>query len=132
MILFEIYLLTRLNPLIGYLHLASLASLICVVVFAFMCAINSDQRYDSEKYFFKLAESKLRTSIISCTLLSLLSVVIPSQKDAVMIIGGYYATNSAQIRQLPENVLAATNAFLKEYAEPLKQEVTETVRELKK
>lgn len=38
--------------------------------------------------------------------------VIPSRSDLYLIVGGYAATQSAEVRALPDNVLKAANAWL--------------------
>ncbi len=56
---------------------------------------------------------------------------MPTNKDAYLIMGGYYATNyianSPTAKQLPDNILKAANSFLKEYAaDTAKEAVAQT------
>jgi hypothetical protein len=44
--------------------------------------------------------------------LLIVSVLIPSRSDLAFIIGGHYATHSAEAQKLPDNILKAMNAFL--------------------
>ena len=46
----------------------------------------------------------------------------PDKDEIVFLTGGYYAFNSEEVRDLPENFVGAINKFLEQYQEELSKE----------
>jgi hypothetical protein len=53
----------------------------------------------------------------TCILCFFLSASIPSESQLMMIAGGYIATNTDGVKDLPENLVKAANEFLESYYE---------------
>lgn len=76
---------------------------------------NLDSASDADKQVWTTI-MKTRFLPMALAVLLVLHILIPSTRDAMLIVGGYYATNIEGVKELPENVVDAANAFLKEYA----------------
>jgi hypothetical protein len=62
------------------------------------------------------------------TVVVLLANMLPNEKQVLYLAGGYAATNSEEVRKLPNNILGAANTYL----ESLKQDLTKPEPESKK
>lgn len=50
-------------------------------------------------------------------LISVLSIIIPTEKQMYTLAGGYYVANIEGIDKLPKNVVGAVNKFIETYTE---------------
>lgn len=56
---------------------------------------------------------KILVSLIVCfSISSFLNTALPSNKQMLMIAGGYAVSNNAELKAMPENVLKAVNSYL--------------------
>ena len=119
MTIMQLYLLTRLfemkDTFLALIGPMAVLSVICMVI-ALVSSTESPNVSKTSKKYAKIFVSLLILSIVG-------NVMAPSQKDAYVILGGYYATNNEEIKKLPENVVAASNAFLKEYTAKATKEI---------
>lgn len=133
MSLFQLYLITRLDNLSACFVFICCISAVMVIVSSVIALVNSDyDRYSSidkqEQRLHLLGKRMAKWASVVLILSSFIEIAVPDEKDVAMIIGGYYATNNEQIKQIPDNILAATNEFLKEYAKPLKDKAIEVTK----
>ena len=123
MSILQLYLLTRLfelkDTLVPIIVIMSIASVI--VFLASLIADTTEVRTKSRKYF------RIFVSILTVAVLT--NIAVPSQRDAYVILGGYYATNNEEIKKLPENIVAASNAFLKEYVAKASEELDKETKQ---
>lgn len=54
----------------------------------------------------------IRIAIIGLLVIGLVQAVIPSREQLLYIAGGYAATNSKELKALPDNILKAANTYL--------------------
>ena len=136
MSLFTLYLLTRFTSFGNYLTFLAIISYAFALV-SFFCYLANADSYGLSEADKKIAKNKcfkwLKGMIVIGTIFGFLSSAMPSNRDAYMIVGGYYATNyiisSTAAKQLPDNILNATNTFLKEYAGDISKQVKEVTKD---
>lgn len=113
MSVWELYWLTRLGPIHDFLKLISVLSGLTIVlplVGYIMCVIE-----DASKEVTDLVKKFLIVFSVVLTLSSLGQLFVPSNKDLTIILGGYWVTNSEEVKKLPENVAKTINDFLEKY-----------------
>ncbi len=111
MSLFEIYLLVKLTSFVTLLAVGAATFGLIAFIFLMWGTLVEDMTKITK--WVKLFS-------ITAIFLGTTATVFPTSKEAYMIFGGYYLTNNAQAQQLPENILEATNTFLKEYSQEFK------------
>lgn len=130
MSLFTLYILTRLDAFHGYFIFLSILSgvvLIAITIATFACYAENEKEETK-----KMVIGWLKKALIIFISISALVNFTPTNKDLTIILGGYYVTNSEQIKELPDNVVGAINSFLGEYADKAKETIKhETVKESK-
>jgi uncharacterized membrane protein len=109
MSLIQLYLLTRAD------HIHDLLVVFGIIFFmaAFMVFIGrtmTGSEASDEEHMGVAA--KLFAGFI---VLLILSCAVPTKEDLYVMLGGYYATNDAELKKLPDNVLGAVNDFLTQY-----------------
>lgn len=114
MSIFDLYLLTRLFEIKE--TMAGLLALSGIATFGLGLLAYLNQGTKGNDRIAKYAKRSLIVFFIAGTV----SILAPSERDAYVIMGGYYATNNEEIKQLPENIVNASNAFLKNYVEKTK------------
>lgn len=65
----------------------------------------------------KVGKTAVRIATPLFVVFMLLTAAVPSTKGAMMMVGGYFATNLEGIEELPPNIVKAANAFLKQYTQ---------------
>lgn len=130
--LWQLYLLTRLD---SFSDITMIFGLICTISLFLLilmhicssCSEQGDYNYKDNMAIKKGVTPYLKALIIIAPLLLLFHVLTPTKKDAFLIVGGYYLTNNQEVMQLPTNVALAANAFLKDYSNELKDDVTKSI-----
>lgn len=106
----SLYLITRvvaLNEVAAiFLALSGVLSIIFLVCYAVTTADGGNN--SPQRSWFKYA-------VISFVASAIVVVLTPTNKDVAIILGGYYVSNSEEIKQLPDNVAKTANIFLKNY-----------------
>lgn len=121
MSLFTLWLLTVI-PALGtfFQTLAIIALITCGLAFLGW-AVSLTEDPDGA---FNRCTNKFKTFAMVIAIVSgLLSALIPNERGIYLILGGYYVTNTEEIRELPENVVGAANAWLKNYKEFLEEDI---------
>ncbi len=118
MSLFTIYLLTRLTAIADLALCLSIAAA-AAILFCVLLIVIEDLK--------ELTPWVKRLFITFC-ITSSIFVLLPSTKEAFMIIGGYALVNNEEVQKLPANVLGAANGFLEEYIQDAKKEVQEVTK----
>ena len=111
---FEIYLLTRL----GFIHdICGIVSILFgVVLFVAMCIFFS--AFGKGEQDIRSACAYMFKWLFPIWFLCLCGVAfIPTNKQLAIIFSGYWATNSEQVKALPDKVVKTMNKFLDEYLE---------------
>lgn len=49
---------------------------------------------------------------VAAAIVAFVGVFLPSDKQLYTIAGGYYATNNAELKKMPDNVFKAANSYL--------------------
>ena len=136
MSLFTLYLLTRLEELKYFfkdtIGLSMGLTVTCAIMFGIVCfagAINNDWDEDGYTNMRKITRKYFTRLSILTVFLMFFNVLVPNNKQAAFIVGGYYVTNNEDIKKLPNNIIAASNAFLSEYAGETKAATKEVVKE---
>jgi TctA family transporter len=102
----ELYLLTRMqgfHELFGNISLVTLFLLFLLLLWASIAEV-----LDKAKTWLIIL---FAASCIS----GLICVSIPTNKDLAIILAGRWATNSAEVQKLPENVVGVMNKFMNQY-----------------
>jgi len=110
MSIFELWLLTTVIPGLG--KLSVLAFVLTAATFAVATGARflADSGYDEESK--KTGEKVSKALLIPVIVLGLLVPLFPSERQMLLIAGGYTATNNAEIKKLPTNAAKAVNAWL--------------------
>src|SRR5579872_6900306 len=125
-----LYFLTRLDSLHAYLVFLSIAATCLLGALAFIlffCYVES-----AEDETIIMIHKGVKKCAWLAIILGLFTNMMPTNKDLAIILGGYYVTNSEEVKKLPNNVVHAMNDFLSQYADSTKdaiKEVKETVGE---
>lgn len=67
---------------------------------------------DDSKKFVPVLKPFFKNFMLAFLVCILLGVVTPSEKQLWTVAGGYAATNNAELKKLPDNVLKTANDFL--------------------
>lgn len=112
----QLYWITRLD---------SVCTMVCVFwVLILISLLISIPMYISESTSDFSEEDKLRTKnefkfinylVVGFIVLSLLSIFVPSNKDILTIYSAQWATNSEEVKKLPDNTVKAINTLLEDY-----------------
>lgn len=79
---------------------------------------DSYQEGDRDWTRFLQYKKAAKMGLTACVVTGFLAAAIPTSKALYTIVGGYYVTNLDGIKDLPPNVVAAANNFLKKYGNP--------------
>lgn len=109
---FQLYLLTRLDAFSQTFNVLSWGTFILTLITAVFGLFHKAQIYDIS---FEEAFKATKYSAIVFCIICFISCLIPNKKDMALIVAGKWATNSAEMQKLPENVVKVTNKFLEEY-----------------
>ncbi len=108
MSIFELWILTTVVPGLGCaLHVLLIMSIVWIAIMGLLCMI-SELDEDVTKFFKK----HIKKSVGAFVVLLFLNVPMPSERQMLLIAGGYTATNNAEIKKLPTNAAKAVNAWL--------------------
>lgn len=113
--LWQLWLLFVVPGIAGFIIVIGGLFIICVIVVGAIsfCYYVLEERGDIKKWFACM--KKIVPAVVIVCVVTFVSALIPSKKDAMLIVGGYYATNIEDIAKLPPNVIKATNKFIEEY-----------------
>lgn len=120
----ELYLITRLDDIRSLLEAPGLIALLLAAITLLgiallICNTTDDKPSDN---IIRIINKALKITtcifIFSITVLPTIKAFIPSTKDIAVIIAGKYATNSEEMKKLPDNVLKTFNTFLEKYNKP--------------
>lgn len=120
MSIFELWLLTtvipNLNIITGITLTAGFIVLGCLLVNALInIEVYEDSLYEGGKKKYESAKALIRNSkkfIVALFILATFNAIIPSERQMLIIAGGYAVTNNAEIKKLPTNAAKAVNAWL--------------------
>jgi hypothetical protein len=128
MSLFTLYLLSIL-PGVGGLFsgLGVILIILCVIGFFMALVADFDSCRDGMKYKKVWANQMKKGWGVLIAAFLLIGVLIPSEKQLYFIAGGYVATNTEGVKELPDNIMNAANSWLENIADAAKQEVVNTV-----
>jgi hypothetical protein len=113
MTMFELWLLTAFLPSIN--AWANTVFLLTSVAFSVYTAwFFGTERYDDEDKDGNPHKFKIKKWLYVWVISGVICSVIPSKQDMLLIVGGYAATNNAEIVKLPENVLKAANIWFEQ------------------
>lgn len=76
---------------------------------------------ENEEMFLKALKRSALTTLAVIVLASVLTFA-PTEKQVLLLAGGYAATNNKEISSLPENIAKAANAYLGELTKSLEKE----------
>lgn len=126
MSIFTLYLLTRMESLkyafSNWQFLFGRALLISLLIWGItrVCELDCpDSLKENIQKINKQAYKAFKISLCLTIFCSIGDVLMPTNKDAYIILGGYYVTNSEEVKALPDNVVGAVNGFLQEYTKDL-------------
>jgi UDP-N-acetylmuramyl pentapeptide phosphotransferase/UDP-N-acetylglucosamine-1-phosphate transferase len=103
---------TIIHPLLVFLIILGVITLIIGSI-----AYADDYKETSSKVF----SFTKKITLVICILLTL-KVLVPTEKQMYLMAGAYVVTNNEQIKQLPDNMLGAANAWLKKLEEVATEE----------
>lgn len=117
---FTLYLLTRLPGLQTFSIIMAilLGMLVVVALMGCFIAYSDNEDLAVKNFSLWLAGSTLVAFFTAC----LGGVIFPDEKDLAIIIAGQWATNSEEMKKLPDNVAATLNAILEQAQSGLKPE----------
>lgn len=116
----EIYWITRLDA-VNIILLASLivGCIIAIVATITILSMRSEYSHDDEDDNYILAKKVLKVSSIVTSIICLLFIFTPSQKQALIIwgVGGTidYIKSNETAKQLPDKCIQALDKFVDEY-----------------
>lgn len=112
----DIYWLTRLEPPLGsiFVALASLAALAAFALLVIALCLLSTCEDDSVEQGKNISRHAIKVGLLAF-LPATAAALIPDRGDLAIIFAGSWATNSAEMQKLPENVLKTMNKFMSDY-----------------
>lgn len=113
MSLFELYLLTRLDIIHETLIVATFLSCFLLLFGLIFGWLDNDEDFACPKTYSVWRKRTGITLVISSVLL----IATPTTKDIAIIYGLNYATNSEEVKKLPDNILKTINTQLEEWQE---------------
>lgn len=117
MSMWELYWLTRLHPVGKFFGLLAFVFFVILMILAFYMTCRSADGEDIKD------ESQVFKKVVICTLFcSFAAILTPSNKDIAIILGGYWVSNSEEVKKLPVNVVKTVNDFLEKYQDDEEKE----------
>ena len=101
MSMFELYLLTRLQPLLAVSIVGMVVSSFLAYAYWMGCVQGVENARNPSRIWTGVA--------VICLLLTLL---LPTTRSLAIIFAGHWATNSEEVAKLPDNVVKTINSFL--------------------
>lgn len=121
MSIFELYLFIALLP--GLDQAANFLASACAAGFVVMASgafiFMTDELGRATKEF---CLKSIKPLIIIMLVSGGVAVATPNERQLLLIVGGYAATNSKEMAKLPENILGAANAYLQEVKKSIVEE----------
>lgn len=118
MTLFQLYLLTRMSHLHDFFQAINFAFIliggILVAMGIVVFIVSQDLDDDEGPKMRGMVWEKIKASFWVAIIAGFLSTATPTNNDLYVMMGGYYATNNAEIKKLPDNIVGAVNKFLEE------------------
>lgn len=116
----EIYWITRLDATNTILLISFIVGCVVIIAAAFtIIDMRADYNHDEEDDNYALAKKVLKVSSIVTSILCLLYIFTPSQKQALVIwgVGGTidYIKSNDTAKQLPDKCIKALDKFVGEY-----------------
>jgi hypothetical protein len=107
----ELYALFVLLPgLAAAFTVITVVGLLTYIIIIFIASMCGDIKHDNFTYYYKaIVKPWLIGLLILC---GIAATVLPSQKDMLLLVGGYAVTNNKELTKLPDNVLRAANTYL--------------------
>jgi len=118
--IWELYLLTRVGAINHLAEIIAVVGCVTGALAAVMLAMVWVDIYeDKEKEAFKQKAIKKWMRIFPPTVVIcvILLALVPTEKQAYLILGGAYATNIADIEKLPPNMVKTINNYLETFQE---------------
>lgn len=121
----QIYWLTRLEPIGNFLHSMAVGLVFLTLVLAFLYGIT---KFASAEAADKSDDEAVSIAVTSGTKVFILGVILstgscfgsklmPSRSDIAIILAGSWVTNNEEMQKLPDNVLGVVNKYLSGYLE---------------
>jgi heme/copper-type cytochrome/quinol oxidase subunit 2 len=113
----QLYWITRLDSICTLITVFLILILITIFIGGIIYFVEYQDRWTNEedkkelKNKFKLINYLAIIEII----IILLSIFVPSQKDILTIYSAQWATNSDEVKKLPDNTVKAINKLLEDY-----------------
>ena len=115
--LWQLWLLFVVPKMAGFIQFFSVMLVVIgtfVLIIMGVCKRNANLNEKDKQEISSIFKFLIPFYILAC-IVGLASALVPSKKDAMLIVGGYYALNIEGISDLPPNVVKATNKFIEEY-----------------
>jgi len=113
----ELYWITRLDPLHCSIVTFSITVFCSATISARIWLKNADMDYEPNRVIAKTAFLWCKRFLFLSVLSGLISTLIPNTKDLALIYSGHFATHSEEMKKLPDNLLRYLNTFLEEKKE---------------
>ncbi len=114
----QLYLLTRL-PQIHDLFLFSAATVL-ILGFITLFTIGIDAALDASEASTKRFIIFIKYIAIIITPLAIGATMIPDRSDMAIIFASHWASNSEEVKKLPDNVVKTMNKFMDQYIQDKK------------
>lgn len=113
MSIFELWLLTTAIPGVdGVMTLLLGGLLVFGLTLGILYVFTYDIYDEATKSIAAFTKRNVKKYALCAVVLSLFSALLPSERQMLLIAGGYTATNNAEIKKLPTNAAKAVNAWL--------------------
>lgn len=124
MSIFQLYLLTRAAPIQALFLIIAVISGISLLAVLIGWGMERGVKWTEEEkvqldVLMKGVAKKM--TFVFC-LSSSVAVLTPTPKELAMILGGYYISNSEEVKKLPSNVVKTMNDFLEKYQDKTEKE----------
>lgn len=119
MSVFELYLITRLDSInsffSGIIVLCFVSIIILIIIYAVKLDNNDFLTPKYKKLFIKKIKKYIYINIWVLIISIIFSLAIPNEKEFLEIYAGRWATNSKEMKNLPNNTIKALNKLLEDY-----------------
>ena len=114
----QLYWITRLDNVVSFFDFVT--ALFCFVLILIggiwlLKTLDDDMNEEEKKEFNKIMWKYFFRGLIISSIFIIIDIFIPTQKDILTIYSAEWATNSAEVKKLPDNTVKAINKLLGDY-----------------
>lgn len=117
--MFELWLISVADSLKGFFYISATILMIASIIFSVLRVLFLLDIFEVDSGKIKKTKLWIKTTVITCITCFFLYTIIPTSKDAYIILGGGmvldFFQDNPEAQKLPENLLKNVNDWLESY-----------------